>query len=120
MNGKLMVLLALVAIGGCTSVPDRIAFQQHREVLPSTYAASGPSHTAQALPVLDENASLQDYLAYASMNNAGLRAAFNRWKAAIEKVAQVSSLPDPMLTYGYFIQEVETRAGPQEWRARPG
>ncbi len=61
----------------------------------------------------DANTPLSDYLAYAALHNPGLEAAFNRWQAALEKVAQARSLPDPKLTYRYFIREVETRVGPQ-------
>jgi cobalt-zinc-cadmium efflux system outer membrane protein len=68
------------------------------------------------LPTLDEESTLADYLAYAALNNPGLEAAFNRWKAALERVPQVRSLPDPRFNYGYFIQEVETRVGPQRHR----
>jgi outer membrane protein TolC len=57
--------------------------------------------------------SLQDYLQYAALNNAGLKAAFEQWKAAVEQVPQAGSLPDPRFNYGYFIEEVETRVGPQ-------
>jgi len=56
---------------------------------------------------------LQDYLRYAALNNAGLKASFEQWKAAVEQVPQAKSLPDPTFTYGYFIEEVETRVGPQ-------
>jgi len=66
------------------------------------------------LPELAEESTLKDYLAYAMRKNPGLRAAFNRWKAALERTPQVSSLPDPMFTYVQFIREVETRVGPQE------
>ena len=37
------------------------------------------------LPELDENASLDDYMLYAMLNNPGLRAAFDRWKAALDR-----------------------------------
>jgi len=57
--------------------------------------------------------TLQDYLRYAALNNAGLKAVFEQWKAAIEQVPQARALPDPRFTYGYFIEEVETRVGPQ-------
>ncbi|MHC4308918.1 MAG: TolC family protein [Planctomycetota bacterium] len=57
--------------------------------------------------------SLQDYLRYAALNNAGLKAAFEQWKAAVEQVPQARTLPDPKFNYGYFIEEVETRIGPQ-------
>ena len=62
---------------------------------------------------MTESSGLSDYLAYAALNNAGLKAAFERWKAAVEQVPQAESLPDPKFTYGYFIEEVETRVGPQ-------
>ena len=72
-----------------------------------------PESQEEDLPGLDENATLSDYLAYAALNNAGLKAAFLRWKAAREKITEVESLPDPRFTYAYFIREVETRVGPQ-------
>ena len=72
-----------------------------------------PESQAEKLPGLEENATLGDYLAYAALNNAGLKAAFLRWKAAREKITEVESLPDPRFTYAYFIREVETRVGPQ-------
>jgi len=62
---------------------------------------------------LDETSTLQDYLAYAALHNPGLEAAFNQWKAALERVPQARALPDPKFEYRYFIEEVETRVGPQ-------
>lgn len=60
--------------------------------------------------------SLQDYLRYAALNNAGLKAAFEEWKAAVEQIPQARSLADPKFNYGYFIEEVETKVGPQRQR----
>jgi len=57
---------------------------------------------------------LGDYLRYASLNNAELRAKFEQWKAALEQIPQAGALSDPKFTYGYFIEEVETRVGPQK------
>jgi outer membrane protein TolC len=65
------------------------------------------------LPTLDQTSTLEDYLKYAALNNPGLEAAFNQWKAALERVTQVTSLPDPRFNYAYYIEEVETRVGPQ-------
>ena len=56
---------------------------------------------------------LEDYLAFAALHNAGLQVAFEQWKIAVEQVPQAKSLPDPKFTYGYFIEEIETRVGPQ-------
>jgi outer membrane protein TolC len=70
--------------------------------------------SSEDLPDLSKEATLQDYLTYAALNNPGLEAAFRQWKAAMERIPQVTSLPNPKLEYGYFIEEVETRVGPQE------
>ena len=67
-----------------------------------------------SLAKLNEQSKLSDYLTYAALNNPGLQAAFNRWKAALERVPQVKSLPDPRFTYRYFVEQVETRVGAQE------
>ena len=52
----------------------------------------------------------------AAQNNPGLKAKFNEYLAALEKVPQVGALPDPQIAFGYFIQPVETRVGPQQAR----
>ncbi len=60
--------------------------------------------------------TLQDYLHCALSQNAGLQSAFSRYKAAMAQVPQAGALQDPMFTYGYFIEKVETRVGPQQHR----
>ncbi len=60
--------------------------------------------------------TLEDFLVIAALNNPQLEAAFANWKAALERLPQVRSLPDPRFTYGVFINEVETRVGPQQHR----
>ena len=52
---------------------------------------------------LGDRASLEDYLRYAALNNAGLEAAFNTWKAALERIPQARALPDPSFTYAYYV-----------------
>ena len=42
--------------------------------------------------------SLADYLNLAAINNAELKAEFEKWKAAIEEIPQAKSLEDPQLT----------------------
>lgn len=60
--------------------------------------------------------SLDNYLEIAAKNNPGLKAKFSDYMAAMEKVPQVGTLPDPSFAFGYFIQPVETRVGPQNWK----
>ena len=57
---------------------------------------------------------LNPYLETAAANNPGLKVKFNEYMAALEKVPQVGALPDPTVAFGYFIQPVETRVGPQQ------
>ena len=75
-------------------------------LIPSVRAAQQPGDA-------NDLQTLADYLRYAALNNAGLKAAFEQWKAAIEEVPQARAMPDPTFTYGHFIEEVETRVGPQ-------
>ncbi len=55
----------------------------------------------------------EEYYRLAAKNNPGLQAKYKDFEAALQKVPQVSSLPDPTLSFGYFISPVETRVGPQ-------
>lgn len=59
---------------------------------------------------------LNRYLQTAAKNNAALKVKFNEYLAALEIAPQVKSLPDPALAFGYFIQPVETKVGPQEFK----
>ncbi len=100
---------------GCTTPALRVPIGTASRS-PAPAKTSQPTKHIQedAEPVtLNESSTLADYLAYAAINNAGLEAAFNTWKAELERQPQVTALPDPRFTYRYFIREVETRVGPQ-------
>ncbi len=86
---------------------------------PGTRVRAAASRTAAAAesPVdtpLPARPTLRDCVTYALLYNPGLRAAFGNWRAAMERVPQVTSLPDPKFSYSYYIREVETRVGPQQ------
>ncbi len=59
---------------------------------------------------------LNRYLEIAAENNPALKAKFSEYMAALEVAPQVKALPDPKLAFGYFIQPVETRVGPQQFK----
>lgn len=63
--------------------------------------------TAQTLP---------EYLQTAGENNPTLQAKYKAYEAALQQVPQVGTLPDPQFSFGYFLQPVETRVGPQQAR----
>lgn len=56
------------------------------------------------------------YLEQAAQNNPGLNAQFQQYLSALQQVPQVNTLPDPELSFGYFISPIETRLGPQQAR----
>ncbi len=78
----------------------------------------GIGHGLSAEPTLklDESSTLLDCIRYAQEHNPALRAASRQWQAAIHRVPQAKGWPDPRINYGYFVQNVETRVGPQEQR----
>ncbi len=57
-----------------------------------------------------EDATFDDYLRYAVRNNPDLEAAFYRWRAALERVPQVKTLPDPRVSFGIVIDQVDGSA----------
>jgi len=62
------------------------------------------------------NGTLGEYVVFALERNPAVRAAHGMWLAAKTRVITESSLDDPMVTYGHFLEEVETRVGPQRDR----
>lgn len=58
--------------------------------------------------------TLDQAVSHALLHNAGVKASFERWQAALAKAPQARALPDPKLTYSTYIENVETRVGPQE------
>ncbi len=60
--------------------------------------------------------TLEDYFQIAAESNPGLQAKYKAFEAAMERIPQVNSLPDPTFSFGYFISPVETRVGPQRAR----
>ena len=50
--------------------------------------------------------TLDDYFQTAAENNPGLQAKFREFEAAMQKVPQAASLPDPALSFGYFIPKM--------------
>lgn len=115
--------LAALILSGCSSSPLKdLPALEHGAARTSLWSDADleQPRTGQdrvSLPVLDSGSTLADYLLYASLNNPGLEAAFQRFRAAAERLPQVRAMPDPRLSFGVFLQEVETAAGPQNSKA---
>lgn len=56
------------------------------------------------------------YLQEAAQNNPALKAQYRQYLSALQQAPQVNTLPDPELSFGYFIRPIETRVGPQQAR----
>lgn len=59
-------------------------------------------------------ADLQSYLTQALAANPQLQVFEQRYEAAMQRIPQASSLPDPMFQVTSFVESVQTRTGPQE------
>ena len=66
---------------------------------------------ATAAPV-----TLPELLSEAFERNPDVRAAQLAWRASIDAIPEATSLPDPMIRFDYFGENVETRVGPQKSR----
>jgi outer membrane protein TolC len=75
----------------------------------SSVVASAPEKLS------DPDGSLNAYLAVALEKSPEARAAFQRWRSAMFSVSRKRRLPEPSLSFGYYLRSVETKAGPQRF-----
>lgn len=76
----------------------------------------GPAAAAQSGGSGDPPPGLESFLRLAAENHPGLKAAFERSNAAAAAVAREKGWPDPVLSYGWYIEPVQTAVGPQQHR----
>ena len=104
-------LLGLSGIlGACAGTSERVAMDLWRAE--TAKVETGETSAAE----FSDHMSLSKYQELALARNHRVNAARESWKASLEGVQTARSLPDPVLTYGVFLQEVETRVGPQKHR----
>lgn len=107
--------LAVSTAIGCASRSERHAFDVWTSVDASLYdgrrsdsvanVAGMPStHTDDEIP---GDAGLDDFVRFAVRHHPRLEAAFYRWRAALERVPQARSLPDPQATFGVVLDQVD-------------
>lgn len=108
-----LALLGVLFLSGCAET------QSSRSVEP---LAVPPTETLSERPIVrSEDAvvtaarSLPEWVSYALANNPRVTAAIANYEAASLEIEQASALPDPRLNFRYFIEEVETRVGPQNY-----
>jgi outer membrane protein, heavy metal efflux system len=103
-----------LALAGCAGTPSGRAEttpfslglptnQQGTAELP-VVVASGPDAP------LPEEAKLEDYVRYALGHHPDLDAAFQQWRAAVERIPQAQTLPDPRVSVGFILDQVDSSA----------
>ena len=122
--GALSAGTGLVFLAGCSTSPfDSPSSSRqstlHRLTMPdgsSTELASvyrdQDEDTERAAMVVDSNP--ESFVRYALYHSPTVERAYQQWREANERLPQVRSLPDPRLNIGFFLDEVETRVGPQQ------
>ena len=96
------LVLALAAATGCSFFLPRET-REERERLEQAREPFSVPHERRPLPTLGQAATLTDVLAYAFRSNAELEMAYFEWAAALARVPQAVSLPDPALSYEYLF-----------------
>jgi cobalt-zinc-cadmium efflux system outer membrane protein len=71
--------------------------------------------TGDEQPVTGNTLSLEEAVRAVLLENPSLKASFAEFESRLLKIPQVTSLPDPMFKYTQFIEEVQTRAGEQQF-----
>lgn len=109
-----ILLIAFTACAGRYEAPARrdLAAETQRYQERST-------RDGQRVPALAEVAQrgeLAGYVALALQHNPEIQAAFERWAAGVMRISRARQLPEPTLSFGYFLRSVETRVGPQHAR----
>lgn len=66
-----------------------------------------------SISIYSQSDSLKNYLEIAAKNNPTVLQKFTEYQAALQKIPQVGSLPDPELTTGIFISPMELVGGKQ-------
>lgn len=108
-RGTAPALVVALLLGGCSGPGHR-----PRALPPYSSATAGERAERAPLPELGAESGVDVFVRYALLNNPGVESAFQDYIAAMERIPQVTALPDPRFSYRYYIQEVETRVGPQE------
>ncbi len=111
----MILVISAVLSAGCASPFDaENAMRDRLRRRSPTETTRGPSAEPPQSPASDnekrdfelpEEPTLEDYRRYALEHSDALREAFHEWKAAIERVPQARSLPDPKVSYSYFVRE---------------
>lgn len=90
------------------------------ERVPTSAFRNHPDGDGTTGPTLAADASPDEYIRYALYHNPEVEAAYQRWRAAVERLPQVSALPDPRVNLGYSFMDDEATIGVMQSFPWPG
>lgn len=75
-------------------------------------------NTETASQVVDWNQiyRIEDWVRIGVERSPKIRADYFRWRAQLSQIKKVKYLPDPSVSWTYFVEEIQTRTGPQQNR----
>ncbi|MBN2525133.1 MAG: TolC family protein [Deltaproteobacteria bacterium] len=112
--GWLMCTVCLFGISACATTVENAARRDLNRHAEETSSAA--MHHSRPVESVTPDGTLAFYIAYAMKNSPELAAQFERWRASVYRISGARRLPDPVVSYGYYISRVETRVGPQRHR----
>jgi len=84
------------------------------------YPAAGESDSGSRISVEPDFqpvvTQLSEYMNLALRSNPSIQSAWYNWQRELKQVLAVRGLPDPTIQFGYFLENIETAVGPQEWK----
>ena len=95
LGGVTLVIALLAGCKGISTPGERKALSD----LGSVSEAYKPQNQRPALPTLQTNASLSNFLQFAILNQPQVEAAYFDWAASVRRITVERSLPDPRLTF---------------------
>ena len=103
---RIVLVVAFSAAMGCAAPVQRD--------MPASFKGLGGQPSEEAPPEFD--GQLSTYVDYALRHHPELRSEAQKWRAERHRIDASSAWPEPTLSYGFYIQPVETRVGPQRHR----
>lgn len=113
------VALLLISASLSSACAARYERETHADLRAAARRISSLDETRAPLP----DGSLASYVRYAAAESPGLRAAYDRWRAAALRIDPARRPPDPTVMYGFYFGPNMHRASVSQelpWPARLG
>jgi outer membrane protein TolC len=119
LNSNFSTALACSLVLGrqSTTASQELATPQDHGVAPHVASTSIHARAAtQEVEAWTPEDGVDILLSRAIVHSPKVRQAYQAWQVALERVPQVTALPDPWLSLTGYVQSVETRTGPMDAR----